>query len=175
MKEKRETYPLLDTSVCQFTYDDYCDYCEDMGIEPAADGSSEFWDWCYDEAKVNYDSDLESLACSAIRDRWFLITGTLGLWWGHPEIHPVLIKGILPAIRKCFGSCDDLDAELNIKEGVINVCSHHHDGTNCLTLLMLNKNGEKWAQALDDRGEKIEYNNHWWTKLKSIYDIWPAE
>lgn len=175
MKEKKETYPLINTDCTQFTYKDYLEWCKDMDQFPAEENSSDFWEWCYNEASINYDSDMDNLLYSKLKDRWFLITGTLGLWWGHPEIHPVLIKGIVPAIRKCFGSCDDLDAELNIKEGVINVRSHHHDGTNCFTLLMLNKNGEKWAQEQDDRGEKIEYNNRWWTKIKSIYDIWPAE
>ena len=171
-KEKRETYPLVNTSACQFTYKDYLEWCEKMEQKPAAENSNEYWRWCSDEAQVNYYCDMDDLMYSKLKDRFFLITGKLGLWWGRPEIKPVLIKGIVPALKKCFGSCDDMDAELNIKEGVINVQSHHHDGTNCFSLLLLNKNGLKWAEAMNDKGEKIEYNNRWWTKIKSINDIW---
>jgi DNA-binding PadR family transcriptional regulator len=44
---------------------------------------------------------------------------------------------------------------------------------------MLNKNGENWIEAAiekwrmtREKGEDFELNNHYWTKLKSIYDIW---
>jgi hypothetical protein len=171
--EKKETYTLVTTDSTQFKYADYLEYCEDNGIEPEPDGSSEYYDWCADEAEKNYDCDMDNLMYSKLKDKTFLIEGNLGLWWGRPTIKPVVINGIIPSIKRCFGrDINNIEVELNTKDGFIHIQSHHHDGTNFYTLKMLNKNGEKWAQNAIDKGEDIELNNRWWTKLKSINDIW---
>ena len=171
--EKKETYTLATTDSTQFEYTDSLEYCEDNGIEPDPDGSAGYYNWCADEARTNYDCDMDNLMYSKLKDKTFVIEGTLGLWWGRPTIKPVVIKGIIPAIKRCFGpDINDIDVELNIKDGLIDIQSHHHDGTSCFTLKMLNKNGEKWAQNAIDKGEDIELNKRWWTKLKSINDIW---
>lgn len=169
---KKEVYNLVNTFATQFEYSEYLEYCELNGIEPAPENSTAYWEWCGEEARINYECDMDNLMYSKLNNRTFLIEGTLGLWWGKPTIYPVVVNGIVGAIKKCFGSCDDLDAELNTKDGVIYVNSHHHDGCNCFTIKMLNKNGERWADSVLERGDVIESNNRWWTKLKSIYDIW---
>ena len=178
--EKKETYTLVTTDSTQFKYTEYLEYCEDNGIEPEPDGSVEYYDWCADEAQINYDCDMDNLMYSELKDRTFVIEGILGLWWGRPTIKPVVIKGIVAAIKKCFGrDINDIEVELNTKDGVIHIQSHHHDGTNFFTLKMLNKNGEKWIDSAIEKwrmtkeeGEDFELNNHYWTKLKSINDIW---
>lgn len=177
---KKEVYNLVTTRCDQFEYSDYLEWCEMNDIEPDKEGSSAYWDWCAEEAQLNYDCDMDNLMYSEIKDRMFLIEGALGLWWGRPTIQPVLVEGIVPAIKRCIGrDINDIDAELNTKDGVIYVRASHHDGTNIFTLKMLNKNGEKWIEnALNkwletrENGEDFELNNHYWTKLKSIYDIW---
>ena len=170
--KKKESYVLVTTDSTQFKYADYLEYCEVNDIEPEPDGSAGYYDWCADEAGNNYDCDMNNLMYSKLKDRTFVIEGKLGLWWGRPTIKPVVIKGIIPAIERCFGrDINDIEVELNTKDGFIHIQSHHHDGTNCFTLKMLNKNGEKWAQNAIDKGEDIEPNNRWWTKINSISNI----
>ena len=168
--KKLEVYPLLTTRADQFTYDEYVDYCIEEGIEYGEPNSMEFYDWCEEEARITYDCNMENLTESEIADRTFVIEGTLGLWDGNHTINPIVVKGIVPAINRCFGrDIDNIDVELDTKDGVIHVNASHHDGTNCFTLKMLNKNGEK---ALEDADEFFELKNNYWTKLKSINDIW---
>lgn len=176
---KKETYHLVN-SRCEFDYSEYLDWCEANEIEPAEENSNDYYHWCAEEANINYECDMDNLMYSELKNRTFVIEGTLGLWWGRPTIEPVVVNGIVEAIRKCIGrDTNDIDAELNTKDGVIYVNSCHHDGTNCFTLKMLNKNGEKWIEAAiekwrmnHEKGEDFELNNRYWTKLKSIYDIW---
>ena len=179
MYDKKETYHLVSTR-CEFEYSEYLDWCEWNNVEPAEENSNGYYEWCAEEAQNNYDCDMDNLMYSELKDRTFAIEGTLGLWWGRPTIEPVVVNGIVPAIKRCFGrDINDIDAELNIKDGVIYVQAHHHDGTNCFTLKMLNKNGEKWIEAAiekwrmnHEKGEDFELNNRYWTKLKSINDVW---
>lgn len=178
--KKKETYGLVDTDATKYEYADYVENCEINEITPAKDGSTEFWEWCNEQAEIDYDCDMDNLMYSKLKNKTFVIEGSLGLWWGRPTIEPVVVNGIVPAIKRCIGrDINDIDAELNTKDGLIYVRAHHHDGTNIFTLKMLNKNGEKWIETAiekwrvtHEKGEDFELNNHYWTKLKSIYDIW---
>jgi len=138
-KAKFNKYNVLDTTV-SFTYQDYVENCEDIEEEPAPENSAEFLLWCADMRENYYLDDLANLRCS--KDMCpCLITGSLGLWWGHPDIEPVLCPDIESAVKKCFGSCDDIRVEF--EDGVYTCYAMHHDGTNVFEVRKLSKKGLK--------------------------------
>lgn len=171
-EEKKVEYTILTTDN-GLTYEDYIDWCECNETEPKGRNSEEYFDFLYETDAMYYEDDRIDLKYSKLNERSFIIDGSLGLWDGRREIKPVICNGLLNAIDKCIGSCDAVDVKLNTKDGVIYVKAPHHDGTNCFTLRLLNKNGEKWAETQKDCYNCIEdYNNHWWSKIKSIEEIW---
>lgn len=164
-KSKQTVFPLLDTRA-QFEYKEYVEWCEDNELTVHEENSSEFFDWCNTESQRNYDSDREWLAECKIGNRAFLVTGRLGLWWGKPEIDTQYSQGLLETIDKCIGKdIEDVTVLLDIQSGVIRVYAYHHDGTNMYELHLLNKNGERWAESCEERGDEIKFNNKWWTKI----------
>ena len=100
---KHGTFTLATTEIDQFTYEEYEDWCEDNGIEPDSDTSENFYKWCYDEAEVNWESDMDNIKSCKEYNVPCLITGTLGLWWGRPTIQPERMESVYDAIQKCFG------------------------------------------------------------------------
>jgi hypothetical protein len=78
----------------------------------------------------------------------------------------------LETIDKCIGNdIDNINVKADFENGVIIVYAYHHDGTNVFNLHLLNKNGEKWAESAENRGDNITYNQRWWTKIKKWGDI----
>ena len=138
----------------EFEYEDYLEYCKDMDIVPADRYSVEYYQWCAEESQLNYEADRENLKCVEIANETFCITGTHGLWWGRPEIVPVMKEGLLNAIDKCNGrDINDIEVKFNLQNGYLDLYAHHHDGTNCYQIHLLNKNGVKWFQNAIDRHE----------------------
>lgn len=176
-QNKKQTYELLNSNQ-DFDYSDYLEFCEANDIEPLPEDSQGFYDWCADTQSIYYRDDLSNLNSSKLQYRTFVIEGSLGLWNGRTTIKPIVVCGIMNAINRCFRrSIHDLDATLDTRDGVIYVNAYHHDGTNSFILRMLNKNGEKWIESAIERweneggDEEFSLNNHYWTKLKSIGDI----
>ena len=95
-----------------------------------------------------------------------MITGSLGLWNGRPTIAPVLCNNLVEAIEKCFGSCDDL--EVNLENGHLEVLAKHHDGTNCFEIHILSKKGLREVERPKYTwcGEEYEPKPYW---FKNIY------
>ena len=164
-KPKRTVFPLLDTRA-QFKYEEYVEWCEDNELPVHEATSSEYFEWCYTQNQLNYIRDREWLADCKIGNRAFLVTGRLGLWWGKPEIVAKCSHGLLETIDKCIGrDIEDVTVLLDTQSGVIRVYGYHHDGTNTFELHLLNKNGEKWVESCEERGDEIKFNNRWWTKI----------
>ena len=180
MKKKQDIYTIISNleDGWEDCYDDYVECCEINGIEPAEKGSSEYWDWVYDEININIEDDMLNMKYSKINDRVFVITGAVQLWNGRPTIKPVFMRGLVDVIKKIWGSGDrHFLIELDTKEGIITSRLWSHDdptGNTCLEVRMLNKNGEKWFAAAEERGEEdeIEINNRWWSKITDIGEIY---
>lgn len=137
---KHGTFTLATTEIDQFTYEEYEDWCEDNGIEPDSDTSEDFYKWCYDEAEVNWESDMDNIKSCKEYNVPCLITGTLGLWWGRPTIQPERMESVYDAIQKCFGR--DID-QVTVQwiDGAVVVDAYHHDGCNRFTIKALSKKG----------------------------------
>lgn len=109
--------------------------CEANGWEVPEEGSTEWYDilrlrdesdneWFWDQVK-EYDRKAS---------RRVYITGTLGLWWGHPDIKPVECDSLESALRRCISrSIQDIKAEEDERGRFFFSC-YHHDGTNSFEL-----------------------------------------
>ena len=137
----RGKFVIATTSTDGFSYKDYLEYCEEEGIQAEDEDSIEFYEWCEDEARINFDADLENIRFYEGYKIPVVITGTLGLWWGHPEIEPVRTESVYDALERCFRGCDHVTVEFD--NGRIEVSASHHDGTNCFTIRALSKKGEQ--------------------------------
>ena len=70
-------------------------------------------------------------------DKWYVATGTCGLWYGKVEVGKVIpgINTFMSLIQDCdYVRIVDIDGRLIVK------CSHH-DGTDCYELRELNDRG----------------------------------
>ena len=173
---KKTTFTILTnrTDGWENCYNDYLECCEDNGVEPAGEGSSEYWDWVYEEVDNTIDCDLKNMEYSKIKDRLFVITGAVQLWDGRPTIKPVFMRGLVDVIKKIWGSGErHFLIELDTKKGIITSRLWSHDdpmGSTHLEVRMLNKNGEKWFAAAEERGDedRIEVNSRWVEKITDI-------
>lgn len=159
---KHGTFVLVDTDPCQFEYESYEEYCKDNDIEPQGEGSDDFWDWCYEEAEENFNCDMDNIESCKEYNVPCAISGTLGLWWGHPSIKAERCESVYDAINKCRLNCDH---QMLVKyvDGEIVVYVSHHDGENCFTIKALSKKGQ--AKVGDD------YKPHDFKRLPYLYAI----
>lgn len=144
------------------SYEDYKEWCEEMDEEVYPENSEEYYQQCY---RI-FENDWDDFKSNMKYSKWnipCMITGTLGLWNGRPEINPVYCGTLIEAIQKCTNNSDD--AEVNLKDGYIEVLGKHHDGTNVFEIHILSKKGEMAAKrhTYDE-----DYNiKPWW--FKNIY------
>ena len=171
---------LLSNDIFNYTYQDYIDWCDECDIPEDErfgedeDGGHLFNEWRHEQVEQDIDCDLDNMAYSNIKDRMFVITGAIQLWNGRPTIKPVFMRGLVDVIKKIWGSGDrHFLIELDTKKGIITSRLWSHDdpmGNTRLEVRMLNKNGEKWLAAAEERGDEdeIEINNRWWSKITDI-------
>ena len=163
MDYKHGKFTLATNMVEQFTYEEYEDWCEDMGEEAGSDTSCEFYEWCAEEAANNWDCDMDNIKSCKEYNVPVVITGTLGLWWGHPEIQPERKESVYDAIQRCVGGGDIHWATVMYDDGVITVEAYHHDGCNCFTIKALSKKGIAKQFA--------DYKEHDFKRLPYLYAI----
>ena len=102
--------------------------------------SVEYSAYCAERAAENFECDLYNIKTHKPWAVPVVVTGTLGLWWGHPEIKPERIESVYEAIQKCIGSDGDY-VKVEFNDGKLDVQVSHHDGTNCFTIRALSKKG----------------------------------
>ena len=144
-----------------FTREDYEAYCEDNDLEAGDD--EEFFDWCAEETQANYEADMDNIESCSEYNVPVVVTGTLGLWWGHPEIKPERFESVADAIRRCMNGSDCHDVLVEFNDGVITVDCYHHDGCNSFTIKALSKKGIAKQYA--------EYKEHDFKRLPYLYAI----
>lgn len=137
----------------EFTYQEYLDWCSDMDEEPAGEGSSEFYEWCADEARNNYECDIDNIKYSSIlKNRKFLVVGKLGLWWGNPTIMPEIFDSLPDALERIAE--DELEADYD--ETCIYASATHHDGRNSFRIFIIKPGAD--ISALEARIEKEQFD-----------------
>ena len=148
MKKKvnynKGTFTILTTDTDGFRYEDYLEFCEDNDITPGDEDSDEFYDWCREETDWNFEADLANIKGCKQYNIPVLVTGTLGLWNGHPDIDPVVFPSVYDALQEMMGrSINDIEAKF--VDGRIEVNAYHHDGCNSFTIEALSSKGIKKA------------------------------
>lgn len=146
-----------------FSREDYIEYCEDNDLEVGVGDYFEegFFDWCAEETQANYEADMCNIRCCKQYQVPVAVTGTLGLWWGHPEIEPRRFESVYDALMECITGGNDVYAEFN--DGAILVDVYHHDGCNSFTIRALSQKGQKKATE--------DYKEHDFKRLPYLYAI----
>jgi hypothetical protein len=145
-----------------FTREDYEEWCEMNDIEPT-DDEDDFFDYCAEETQANYESDMDNIESCKEYNVPVAVTGTLGLWWGHPEIKAERFESVADAIHTCIERSDSYDVLVEYNDGVITVNCYHHDGCNCFTIKALSKKGIAKQFA--------DYKEHDFKRLPYLYAI----
>ena len=150
MEKKETTYPKV--TLCDTTYipdyEEYKENCEANNCEPQAEGSDDYWDYVSERRSLEYDDFISNMEYSAQAEQPCLLTGSCERWNGTREIVPYKFSDAISAVKKAYGSCDDLIVKQ--EDGVIKVESFHHDGRNRFEIRPLTEHGK---QALKDEYE----------------------
>ena len=134
-KKTRLIYSSIDNG---YTYSDYKEWCEDNGVEAGNEWSWDYLNWKADQVEVDYEDLIENIKYSKNNGRC-IISGSLGLWWGSPQIAEVVCESLVDAIKKC--NRNDYLEVYESDEGYVEVHSIHHDGTNVFTIRPVNGRG----------------------------------
>lgn len=128
-----------------YEYECYLQYCECNDIEPAEDGSDEYWNWVNDEEEVYFDDFFGNLKCSEIENNTYAINYVLGLWDGkHEGMYVKTFETLSDAIKTTFESSRHYDGYMvTFADGEIKVSCLHHDGINVFTIKCVSKHGER--------------------------------
>ena len=162
MKKDKE-YLLIDTTDVP-EYSDYVEYCKANNIEPDEEDSVDYWEYVGDMQRYYYEEELINIKHSDDMDKPCIITGSLGLWNGRKTVWATYSKDIVSAIKKCFGSCDDL--VVTFKNGVYNCKAMHHDGTNYFEIRKLTNSGIKAVEKWYSESNSVEVKPSWVGKFK---------
>ena len=164
---KHGTFTILKSEIDtdDFAREDYIAYCEDNDLEVGVGDYFEegFFDWCAEETQANYEADMDNIEHCKEYNVPVVVTGTLGLWWGHPEIKPERYESVADAIHDCMERSDCNDVLVEYNDGVITVEAYHHDGCNSFTIKALSKKGIAKQFA--------EYKDHDFKRLPYLYAI----
>jgi hypothetical protein len=144
-----------------FERSEYEGWCEDNGITPGND--DDFFGWCADCVQNYYEADMDNIESCAEYNVPVVVTGTLGLWWGRPEIRPERFESVADAIHRCINGSNCVEIHAEYDDGVITVDCYHHDGCNCFTIKALSKKGIAKQYA--------EYKDHDFKRLPYLYAI----
>ena len=145
-----------------FAREDYEEWCEMNDFEPT-DDEYDFFDYCAFETQANYEADMYNIESCKEYNVPVVVTGTLGLWWGHPFIKPERYESVADAIHDCMERSDCNDVLVEYNDGVITVDCYHHDGCNCFIIKALSKKGIAKQYA--------EYKDHDFKRLPYLYAI----
>lgn len=154
MEKNETTYPKV--TLCDTTYipeyDEYKDNCEANNIEPQGDGSGDYWDYVSERRSLEYDDFISNMEYSAQAELPCLLTGSCERWNGTREIVPYKFSDAISAVKKAYGSCDDLIVKQ--EDGVIKVEALHHDGRNRFEIRPLTEYGQQMLE--DDYGDDYD-------------------
>ena len=156
---------LYDNNFSLYSYNDYKKYCEDNDLPLCSEDSEQYNNWLNDSLESDYKDFRSTIDNCKITNRNFIIDCYIHLW--NRKIENSYVVTSLPnTISNCFRGCDHVTVKLT-NEGFINITASHHDGTNFFTIKMLNKNGERWAEATHRNQKDLEYTKYWISPIKT--------
>jgi hypothetical protein len=124
---------------------DFQEWCETNDIDGSQynDESSEFFEWVNEQMGIDFDDFISNFEYSNENDEC-VVEGKVGRWNGTFEIEPKNFGTTLSAIMTCIDGCDY--NTIKLIDGVIEVVSRHHDGTNVFSIhKLVNNKKEKYS------------------------------
>ena len=85
-----------------YSYEDYCAFCDANDVAPCGEDSDDFYSWIADEIEMNWDDFQCELSHFAPYDAEVIVEGTLGLWYGKRTIEPTEFDCVLKAVQTCI-------------------------------------------------------------------------
>lgn len=149
-----------------FPYDEYVDMCKECDWDCHEEDSEGYWEDMARLTERDWDDFKSNMEYSKFKGQKCMITGSLGLWNGHPTIVPVLCNDIMEAIERCLDCNYQIEYEIILEDGHVEVQVHHHDGTNCFEIWLLSKKGLKEIERPKYECEDYNPNRTW---FKNIY------
>lgn len=122
------------------SYEEYIEWCELNETEPQGENSNDYWD---------YVDNTHELDCGDFWENhqyYWLVSGTLGLWFGTRDIYQTMFNSLEDAIKKCLGDCND--AIIKKRGSVMYVTGLHHDGRNNFEIRALTDLGAERFERL---------------------------
>ncbi len=158
-KQKKTKKHLLIDTYCDggYSYKDYLEWCDEMEKTPAPEGSDKYWRWIGDMIDEDWINLKDNIKCGRNNGRC-IVTGTLGLWWGRPDIQAHLFNSLLEAICECRKGAQDI--QIWEDNGHLTVHGMHHDGTNVFEIRPVN---ERRATGKEDWEIEESKNPLWYT------------
>ena len=152
-------YSLMD-------YEDYAKMCRDNDEEPFPESSQAY----YDHISSLTDQDLDNFKDNLQYSDYnlpCLMTGTLGLWNGHPDLCPIKYGSLLEGVKDILRRADCDDWEIILTEGYLKLRGLHHDGTNVYELHLLSAKGLKEVERPKYTWEGHDYEPRpdWFRKI----------
>jgi hypothetical protein len=127
---------LFSTDLDNYPRELFDEECKENDLEPT---DERYWEWVGERQRWDWEDLIENIKYSEFNTRC-VIMGELGLWNGTPVIDPVICNTLVEAIMKCNGR-DIMDIDIYKNHSAIEVCAHHHDGTNRFKIKLLNERG----------------------------------
>ena len=145
MKKERRIkghYTLVDTYNADEYYsrEDYQEYRDMNEIEEDFD-DFEYFNWARDMMQEEIGFLMDNLKCDKkLKDTPVIVEGSLGLWWGQPNIEQRYFKNPINALFACMD--DAYDVVIKKAGHRLEVVNLHHDGRNYFTITFLTPLGE---------------------------------
>lgn len=154
------------TQYSMMDYEDYADMCRDNDEKPYPEGSQAY----YEHISSLTDQDLDDFKDNLMYSEYnlpCLMTGTLGLWNGRPDLCPVKYGSLLEGVKDIMSRSDCNDWEIRLTEGALQLLGKHHDGTNTYTLHVLSAKGLRETQRPKYTWEGHDYDPRpdWFRKI----------
>lgn len=140
---------LFDNCDINYTemFSDFQEWCEMNDIDSSQydDNSSKFFEWVNEQICFDFDDFITNLEYSNENGEC-VVEGKVGKWNGTFEIEPKNFDTTLSAIMACIDKCEYYT--IKAIDGVLEVVSRHHDGTNVFYIYKL-VNGKREKFNID--------------------------
>ena len=140
--------------------------CEECDWDCHEEDSEGYWRDMARLTEHDWEDFKSNMTYSKFKGQKCMIVGSLGLWNGNPTIVPVLCNDIMEAIERCLDCNCQIEYEIILEDGHVEVQVHHHDGTNCFEIWLLSKKGLKEIERPKYECEDYNPNRTW---FKNIY------
>lgn len=145
---------LCDTTIVP-SYEDYKDWCEMNEVEPQGEDSNDYWEFVGQMQTMEWEDFLMNINHCELSDSKWVVSGTLGLWYGNRDIVPNIHDTLEDAVCACYGS-SIADIKVEKRGDVIVVTALHHDGRNYFELRALTDLG---VERFERRDGQISLSN----------------